>query len=126
MKNTLISIVLIILLASAGIFFFWGKDTKSSSTQTLENQSSQQAADQKNNKTFSSGDVSAHNSKDDCWLIVENKVYNVTAFIPEHPGGDKILRGCGKDATQMFEREREHQENNASSYLPKYYIGDLH
>lgn len=27
----------------------------------------------------------------DCWIMVEEKVYNVTDFLVEHPGGDAIL-----------------------------------
>ena len=27
----------------------------------------------------------------DCWVMVEEKVYNVTDFLVEHPGGDAIL-----------------------------------
>jgi hypothetical protein len=27
----------------------------------------------------------------DCWIMVEEKVYNVTDFMVEHPGGDDIL-----------------------------------
>lgn len=37
------------------------------------------------------------------WMAIENKVYNVSAYMPFHPGGDKeLLRGAGKDATKMF------------------------
>jgi L-lactate dehydrogenase (cytochrome) len=45
-------------------------------------------------------DVAKHNSKDDLWLIVHGKVYDLTEFAPEHPGGAKILlKYGGKDAT---------------------------
>lgn len=49
-------------------------------------------------------EVSKHNSKGDCWFVVEGKVYNVTDFIASgrHPGRDTILEGCGKDATELF------------------------
>ena len=57
--------------------------------------------------------------------MIENKVYDVTSFIPQHPGGNEILKGCGKDATTMFQGNREHQQNNAASYLPTYEIGSI-
>ena len=48
-------------------------------------------------------DVSSHNTKDDCWTKIDGKVYNVTAFFGEHPGGDQnLLRACGIDATALF------------------------
>ncbi|RAL12878.1 L-lactate dehydrogenase (cytochrome) [Aspergillus homomorphus CBS 101889] len=49
-------------------------------------------------------DVAQHNSKDSCWVIVHGKAYDVTEFLPEHPGGQKIiLKYAGKDATEEFD-----------------------
>lgn len=39
---------------------------------------------------------------DDCWTLVNGRVYDVTNYIPYHPGGKKIMLGAGKDATQLF------------------------
>ncbi|KAJ5773693.1 hypothetical protein N7457_008589 [Penicillium paradoxum] len=48
--------------------------------------------------------VAEHNSKDSCWVIVHGKAYDVTEFLPEHPGGQKIiLKYAGKDATAEFD-----------------------
>jgi cytochrome b involved in lipid metabolism len=48
-------------------------------------------------------EVAAHNAPNDCWLVIHSKVYDVTRFIPVHPGGSEIFKGCGKDATDLFE-----------------------
>ncbi|KAL0083013.1 FMN-dependent dehydrogenase-domain-containing protein [Phycomyces blakesleeanus] len=41
---------------------------------------------------------------DDLWVILHGKVYDLTYFLPEHPGGQKIiLKYAGKDATSAFE-----------------------
>ncbi|PIR69324.1 MAG: cytochrome B [Candidatus Niyogibacteria bacterium CG10_big_fil_rev_8_21_14_0_10_46_36] len=73
-------------------------------------------------------DVATHNTKDDCWLAIHGKVYDVTEFIPTHPGGPAIIQGCGKDATSMFESRpssgTSHSET-ARALLPGFYIGDL-
>ncbi|KAB8069332.1 FMN-dependent dehydrogenase-domain-containing protein [Aspergillus leporis] len=48
--------------------------------------------------------VAQHNSRDSCWVIVHGKAYDVTEFLPEHPGGQKIiLKYAGKDATEEFD-----------------------
>src|SRR5438094_338419 len=45
-----------------------------------------------------------HNKRNDCWVIIHNKVYDLTDFLPEHPGGIKvILKEAGKDATEAFD-----------------------
>ena len=35
----------------------------------------------------SSSELSRHNKKDDCWLAVHQKVWDLTDFVDEHPGG---------------------------------------
>jgi predicted heme/steroid binding protein len=41
---------------------------------------------------------------DDIWVIVHGKVYDLTQFLPEHPGGQRIImKYAGKDATSAFE-----------------------
>ena len=31
--------------------------------------------------------VRQHNTQDDCWIVVNGKAYDVTDFMPDHPGG---------------------------------------
>lgn len=53
-------------------------------------------------------EVSKHTTKDDCWIIIEGKVLNVTKFLNEHPGGTKaLLMFAGKDATPEFSQLHE-------------------
>lgn len=45
-------------------------------------------------------EVAKHNSDKSCWVIVHGQAYDVTDFLPDHPGGSKIiLKYAGKDAT---------------------------
>ncbi|ORZ02043.1 acyl-CoA dehydrogenase/oxidase [Lobosporangium transversale] len=53
---------------------------------------------------FSVSQVASHNSENDCWIIVHDKVYDVSNFLNEHPGGKKIiLKNAGTDATKQFD-----------------------
>ncbi len=86
-------------------------------------------------KSFTMEEVSLHNKKSDCWLVIDNKVYDVTSFIAlgNHP--PQIEMGCGKDATKLFKlRMTEEGEkigsgkphsSQAESLRQNYYIGDL-
>ena len=37
-------------------------------------------------KYYTRQEVLQHDQEDDCWLIVNGSVYNVTKWIPRHPG----------------------------------------
>ncbi|CAF0868989.1 unnamed protein product [Rotaria sordida] len=42
--------------------------------------------------------------KDKCILLINNRVYDVTKFLEEHPGGEEVLKEQhGRDATNAFE-----------------------
>ncbi len=76
---------------------------------------------------FSLSKISEHDSEESCWLAIHGKVYDVTEFLSEHPGGAAILEGCGKDATEQYETKptgNTHSQN-ARDMLEEYYIGDL-
>ena len=68
-------------------------------------------------------EVSKHNKEHDGWLVYNNKVYNVTRFIKKHPGSLAILKGLGKDATNIFDKIGH--SNRARNIMKKYYIGEL-
>ncbi|ETW87312.1 hypothetical protein HETIRDRAFT_306041 [Heterobasidion irregulare TC 32-1] len=48
--------------------------------------------------------VAEHNTRSSCWVIIHHRVYDVTDFLLEHPGGQKvILQYAGRDATAAYE-----------------------
>lgn len=52
--------------------------------------------------------VAKHNTPEDCWIVIDNIVYNVSEYWKVHPGGGEyVKRWAGKDATLPF-REFNH------------------
>ncbi|GLT68609.1 hypothetical protein SLA2020_408210 [Shorea laevis] len=75
-------------------------------------------------KVFTLAQVSEHNGPKDCWLIINGKVYDVTNFLEDHPGGDEVLLSAtGKDATDDFE-DVGHSPS-AREMMDKYYLGEI-
>ncbi|RLI96648.1 MAG: cytochrome b5 domain-containing protein [Candidatus Aenigmatarchaeota archaeon] len=78
--------------------------------------------------THTMDEVAIHDTPEDCWIVIEGKVYEVTAWIPAHPGGQAIVQGCGADATELFETKpgsRAPHSPDAMNLLETYYIGNL-
>jgi hypothetical protein len=75
--------------------------------------------------TWTSAQVAAHDKQSDLWMIVDGKVYDVTDFVLEHPGGEEALLKDGipgRDATKEF--HGPHHPDRAHATLPDYYIGN--
>ncbi|KAL7681609.1 putative cytochrome b5-like heme/steroid binding domain-containing protein [Plasmopara halstedii] len=77
---------------------------------------------------FTLEDVAPHNTAEDCWMVIREdsvrKVYNVTAFLDDHPGGPEIMVDvAGQDATDEFE-DIGHS-NDARMQLKLYEIGKI-
>lgn len=67
-------------------------------------------------KFYTREEVLTHNREDDCWIIIADKVFDVTKFLPLHPAGKKvILQFAGQDATDSFK-----QFHNFNAILFKY------
>ncbi|KAL7893667.1 FMN-dependent dehydrogenase domain-containing protein [Trichoderma sp. SZMC 28014] len=63
-------------------------------------------------------DVAKHADEKSCWVIIHGKAYDVTEFLPEHPGGEEIiLKYAGKDATEEF--DPIHPRDTLDKYLEK-------
>ncbi|KAF7816652.1 cytochrome b5 [Senna tora] len=77
-----------------------------------------------NHKVHKFEEVAKHNQIKDCWLIIDGKVYDVTPFMEDHPGGDDVLlSSTGKDATNDFE-DVGHSDS-AKEMMAKYCIGEI-
>jgi hypothetical protein len=82
-------------------------------------------------KSYTLAEIQEHNKATDCWFAISGNVYDVTKFIEseKHKGGDAIIQGCGKDATELFNTRPmgsgTPHSDKARSFLPSFQIGLL-
>ncbi|KAJ5099600.1 hypothetical protein N7532_006601 [Penicillium argentinense] len=75
-------------------------------------------------KEYTAEDVAMHKSKNDLWVSIHGKVYNVTDYVRDHPGGADVLCDvAGTDATEAYE-DIGHSED-ANEILAAYLVGSL-
>ena len=49
------------------------------------------------------GVFAEHNKANDCWIVIDNRVYDMSAFLADHPGGKAVLvKVGGTDATKQY------------------------
>nr|XP_032518662.1 cytochrome b5 reductase 4 isoform X1 [Danaus plexippus plexippus] len=69
-------------------------------------------------------ELATHNTQEDAWLAIRGRVYNITYYLPYHPGGpEELMRGAGIDATELF--DKVHPWVNYDSLLAKCLVGPL-
>uniref|UniRef100_A0A0N5B0J7 Cytochrome b5 heme-binding domain-containing protein n=1 Tax=Syphacia muris TaxID=451379 RepID=A0A0N5B0J7_9BILA len=74
------------------------------------------------NKTVDAAELSKHNTEKDCWMLLGDKVYDVTKYVSFHPGGpEELLRAAGCDGTKLF--AEIHGWVNYEALLKSCYVG---
>lgn len=69
--------------------------------------------------------VEMRNSKNACWSIIDEKVYDLTRWIDSHPGGPSYIQFiCGKDGTNSFKAQHSGRPN-PSARLADFLLGPL-
>lgn len=110
MNKTKIVLVIIIALVIvnlvAGIVFLSGEkeveddeksnDSGSQTTQTTTQTTGTTTTPSSTPQTITLSNLARHSSRTDCWIAYRNKVYDITTFLPVHPGGaSTIAPFCG-------------------------------
>lgn len=79
-KSIIITTLIVLILIAAGSYFAFGNSTSPSISANV----------------ISTDSLAKHNSASDCWVAFQGKVYDITAFLPNHPGGaGAIIPTCG-------------------------------
>jgi len=76
-------------------------------------------------KKYTMKQVRRHGTAADCWTVVGKSVYNVTAWIPQHPGGQAtIIAMCGTNGTTLF-RSKHGSSSSAKATLAGFKVGKV-
>ncbi|THH31000.1 hypothetical protein EUX98_g3180 [Antrodiella citrinella] len=78
-------------------------------------------------RIYTAEDVASHKDMSSCWLSRNGKVYDVTAFVQDHPGGeDLILNHAGKDVGDVMKDPQEHEHSDSAyGMLDEFLIGKV-
>nr|ATI22170.1 delta-5 desaturase 1 [Brachionus koreanus]QBO56256.1 fatty acid desaturase 5/6-5 [Brachionus koreanus] len=100
-----------------------GKGSNGNLISAVEKFRLQRPSDSAMKNLISWEEVAKHNTKNDCWIVVNNIVYNMSNFRKKHPGGSKILEFyAGQDATEVF--NAFHKDfDRVAKYSKTYQIG---
>jgi len=74
---------------------------------------------------YTIANVKANASATSCWTVIKGNVYNLTAWINQHPGGSSSIKSlCGVDGSSAY--AAQHQgESKPESRLAGYLLGPL-
>ena len=68
--------------------------------------------------TYTADDVALHNNTEDCWLIIDNKVFNASEASRLHPA----MFNCGQNVSENY--HKNHGEGIRDKMM-QYYVGEL-
>ena len=112
-----LSFVLTILVGHSGAEATWKDRIAASQTTALgdtapttANPASPKVSSPTGTVALSNAEIGTHNSKSDCWSIVNGNVYNLTSYVSRHPGGQSVIANiCGKDGSNAFTNQHNNQ-----------------
>lgn len=117
-----IIILILVIVVALSVMFVYSNWKAEKDLQDFANSANPNST---TTKTYTVAEVSVHNTKSNCWLMINGEVIDVTAFVDKHPGGDVILQGCGKDATSMFNAVPEHFKGIVVTLAKRMTIGTV-
>ena len=72
--------------------------------------------------SFLESEVATHNSIEDCWVIINSNVYNVTGILEEYEDDPStIIEVCGSNGTEVFTTDPV--SSQVSGLIPAAFVG---
>jgi cytochrome b involved in lipid metabolism len=136
MNGKTISILALVILLGVGTYVFLTDNQNQEPITSTENGAGGEVATTTGSTGNNSGGastatgytlamVATHKNASSCWTAIDGKVYDLTKWINQHPGGtEAILSICGKDGTAAFHTQHEGQSEPAER-LAGFQIGTL-
>ncbi|CAM8999110.1 unnamed protein product [Rhodiola kirilowii] len=118
----LIIVISLLLAMALGISILIPRTRKSGLAKAAQTGSKIDKSNQ-DSKVFTAAEVAVHNKRIDCWIIIKDRIYDVTSYVEEHPGGDAILAHAGDDSTEGFFGPQH--ATRVFDMIEDFYIGDL-
>lgn len=114
------------IIATGTLILGYNFKTRKATAQ-IQNKNEQNPGSEKSDlPVYSAGDVSKHSTKTSrIWVTYKSGVYDITDFVKEHPGGDKILMAAGGQLEPFWDLFAIHKKNEVFQILEKYRIGNL-
>lgn len=129
--------LIVVIIFIVGLIFWPSQDSQIVNEPAANNDSLSNQANRSNTTTntppdtsYSLQDIAMHNTAEDCWMIIDNKVYDFTNYLKMHPSGAASMTPyCGADGTQGYDTKDKKQptphSSTADSLLKDYYLGEL-
>lgn len=79
--------------------------------------------------SFTFAEVQKHSATEDCWVVIDSKVYDLSKYLLSHPAKPEALNQyCGEDATagwatKGFSEKGHTHSKKAKILLKKYEVG---
>ena len=139
LKKGLGALLVVIAISSTGLTFVvghsgaaatWEKRIATSTGGAITDAQSQSAGEVTPNVSageikLSAIEIQKHNTKSDCWSLISGKVYNLTGYVSNHPGGQSVIASiCGKDGTSAFSNQHG-SSSKPNNVLNGLLIGNL-
>eukprot|EP00270_Netrium_digitus_P016162 TRINITY_DN5764_c0_g1_i1.p1 TRINITY_DN5764_c0_g1~~TRINITY_DN5764_c0_g1_i1.p1 ORF type:complete len:133 (-),score=30.97 TRINITY_DN5764_c0_g1_i1:173-571(-) len=92
----------LLLLVAALTLLLRSKQVNNKRGGRLNGREESSATNRAKGRVISKAEVAQHSARNDCWIIIKQKVYDVSMYVDEHPGGDAILANAGHSIQLVF------------------------
>lgn len=111
-----------ILIATVGGLVYWQNSSRGIPTPSAN---ATAGSSQSGGAVYTITEVAAHNSDASCWTVIDGSVYDLTQWIPQHPGGEGAIESiCGIDGSAAFRAQHGTAQRQAD-ILATYKIGSV-